>query len=116
MSGICGIAGASASLTRDDVISTMLLRIKHRGPDRSNCYTSDGVAVALGHNQLNAFLDRPAMVAPGWADTPGVAVAIDGCVTNGAAIWRPSALRTGRVATTVWPPWTVRLRSPYGTR
>jgi hypothetical protein len=88
MSGICGVIGSVSTPKPGHLVAAMLKAIAHRGPDGANFYSSEESGVALGHNHLKTFA-----AAAGFAETDAVAVALDGGVTNRAAIGAAAPVR-----------------------
>jgi asparagine synthase (glutamine-hydrolysing) len=88
MSGICGLIGSVSTPKPGHLVAAMLKAIAHRGPDGANFFSSEESGVALGHNHLKTFA-----AAAGFAETDAVAVALDGGVTNRAAIGAAAPVR-----------------------
>ena len=82
MSGICGVVGLPSALNAGEILSAMSKRLHHRGPDGVKFYTQQENRVALGHNQLRAFVPRERNGSAQFAAINGLAIAIDGGVTN----------------------------------
>jgi len=85
MSGICGVVGLSPALNAGEVLSAMSRRLRHRGPDGVRFYTQRENGVALGHNQLHAFAAPDRGASAQFSAVNGLAIAIDGGVTNRGA-------------------------------
>ena len=82
MSGICGVIGLAPALNAGEILSAMSRRLRHRGPDDVRFYTQRESGVALSHNQLHAFAPKAQAAAAQFAAMHGLAIAIDGGVTN----------------------------------
>ncbi len=82
MSGICGVIGLPSALNAGEILSAMSKRLRHRGPDGVMFYTQQENRAALGHNQLQAFVPRERNASAQFSTINGLAIAIDGGVTN----------------------------------
>jgi len=82
MSGICGVIGLAPAFNAGEILSAMSRRLQHRGPDGVRFYTQRENGVALGHNQLHAFVPKARAAVAQFAARNGLVIAIDGGVTN----------------------------------
>src|SRR5215475_7201202 len=91
MSGFCGVASPCSEEISEPIVAGMLRAISHRGPDGER-HCADGAAgVALGHAQLHSFVRERETAPAGFADLPGLGVALDGCIFGRRAAPAPDA-------------------------
>lgn len=93
MSGIYGIIGLPPALNAGEILTAMSKRLRHRGPDGVKFYTQQENRVALGHNQLQAFIPQDRNASAQFATISGLAIAIDGGVTNRGAATEAQAVQ-----------------------
>src|SRR5206468_1382299 len=94
MSGICGVFNASPEVAPAAAASAMLVTLKHRGPDGASLCADRAAGAALGHTHLDAFAG-PGSGCAAFAATGDVAIAVDGSITNAAALLHQRALAPG---------------------
>ena len=84
MCGIAGWAGAKPSDNEEAVLSSMLLQIRHRGPDGDGTYfasAADGTRIGLGHRRLS-IIDVAGGAQPMIGRESGIALTYNGEIYN----------------------------------
>ncbi len=94
---MCGYVGFTNTISNaQDVITEMMNRIKHRGPDGEGSYVDDGIA--LGHRRLS-IIDISAGAQPMYNEDNSLVIVFNGEIYNYRSI-REKLTQAGHVFTT----------------